>query len=50
MALSPSSGERRPRVPSAAIALAAVAIDRPAEEVMAVLPADHLIADEARFR
>jgi len=35
---------------AAAIALAAVAIDRPAEEVMAVLPADHLIADEARFR
>ncbi len=35
---------------AAAIALAAVAIDRPAEEVMAVLPADHLIADEERFR
>ncbi len=35
---------------AAAIALAAVAIDRPAEEVMAVLPADHQIADEERFR
>jgi mannose-1-phosphate guanylyltransferase len=34
---------------AAAIALAALAIDRPADEVMAVLPADHLIADDVRF-
>jgi mannose-1-phosphate guanylyltransferase len=33
-----------------AIALAAVAVDRPADEVMVVLPADHLIPDEALFR
>ena len=35
---------------AAAIALATVAIARPEAEVMAVLPADHLIADEERFR
>ena len=35
---------------AAAIALAALAIDRPAGDVMAVLPADHAIEDEARFR
>jgi mannose-1-phosphate guanylyltransferase len=34
---------------AAAIALAALAIDRPGDEVMAVLPADHLIGDESRF-
>jgi mannose-1-phosphate guanylyltransferase len=32
-----------------AIALAAVAVDRPDDEVMVVLPADHSIADEALF-
>ena len=35
---------------AAAIALAAVAIARPADEVMVVLPADHRIAREALFR
>jgi mannose-1-phosphate guanylyltransferase len=35
---------------AAAIALATLAIDRPDDEVMVVLPADHLIVDEARFR
>jgi len=35
---------------AAAIALAAAAIDRPADEVMVVVPADHLIDDEPRFR
>jgi len=35
---------------AAAIALAAITIDRPTEEVMVVLPADHHIADEAGFR
>jgi mannose-1-phosphate guanylyltransferase len=35
---------------AAAIALATVAIDRPDDEVMLVLPADHHIVDEARFR
>lgn len=34
---------------AAAIALAAAAIDRPEDEVMAVLPADHWIASEDRF-
>jgi mannose-1-phosphate guanylyltransferase/mannose-1-phosphate guanylyltransferase/mannose-6-phosphate isomerase len=33
-----------------AITLATVAIDRPPDEVMIVLPADHLIRDEAGFR
>ncbi len=33
-----------------AIALAALAVQRPPDEVMAVLPADHLIDDEDRFR
>ncbi len=33
-----------------AAALAAVAIDRPMDEVMAILAADHRIADEAAFR
>jgi mannose-1-phosphate guanylyltransferase len=35
---------------AAAIAFATVALDRPDDEVMVVLPADHVIADEARFR
>jgi mannose-1-phosphate guanylyltransferase len=35
---------------AAAIALATVAIERPDDEVMLVLPADHHIADEAKFR
>jgi len=35
---------------AAAIALAAVAIDRPDDEVMIVLPADHLIEREGVFR
>ena len=35
---------------AAAIALAAITIDRPPEEVMVVLPADHHIADETGFR
>ena len=35
---------------AAAITLASVAIDRPDDEVMIVLPADHHIVDEARFR
>lgn len=35
---------------AAAVAYAAAAIDRPLDEVMVVLPADHAIADEAGFR
>ena len=35
---------------AAAIALAAVAFERPADEAMAVLPADHLVLDEDGFR
>jgi len=35
---------------AAAIALAAVALARPGDEVMAVLPADHLVVDEDGFR
>ncbi len=35
---------------AAAVAYAVVAIDRPAEDVMVVLPADQRIADEAGFR
>jgi mannose-1-phosphate guanylyltransferase len=35
---------------AAAVALAVTAIDRPADEVMAILPADHLIGDEPGFR
>ncbi|HET7677439.1 MAG TPA: mannose-1-phosphate guanylyltransferase [Candidatus Limnocylindrales bacterium] len=35
---------------AAAVALAVAAIDRPEHEVMAVLPADHTIADEEAFR
>jgi mannose-1-phosphate guanylyltransferase len=33
-----------------AVALAAVTIDRPSDEVMCVLPADHGVGDEAAFR
>jgi mannose-1-phosphate guanylyltransferase len=43
-------GEPVGRNTAAAVALAALAIDRPGDEVMAVLPADHLIADEGAFR
>lgn len=35
---------------AAAVALAALAIDRPGDDVMVVLPADHRIADESGFR
>jgi mannose-1-phosphate guanylyltransferase/mannose-6-phosphate isomerase len=35
---------------AAAVALAAAAVDRPDDEVMLVLPADHLVADEPGFR
>lgn len=35
---------------AAAVALAALAIERPDDEVMAVLPADHGVVDEAGFR
>lgn len=35
---------------AAAIALAAAAIERPPDEVMLVVPADHVIDDEVRFR
>jgi mannose-1-phosphate guanylyltransferase len=35
---------------AAAVALAATALDRPDDEVMLVLPADHLVADEPAFR
>ncbi len=35
---------------AAAIALAAMAIDRPDDEVMVVLPADQVIGEEGRFR
>jgi mannose-1-phosphate guanylyltransferase len=42
--------EPEARNTAAAIALATVAVDRPADDVMVVLPADHFIADEATFR
>ena len=35
---------------AAAIALATVAVDRPDDDVMIVLPADHFIRDEGMFR
>jgi mannose-1-phosphate guanylyltransferase/mannose-6-phosphate isomerase len=35
---------------AAAVALAASALGRPDDEIMLVLPADHLVADEAAFR
>jgi mannose-1-phosphate guanylyltransferase len=43
-------GEPMGRNTAAAVALAAEGIDRPADEVMIVLPADAYIADEAGFR
>ncbi len=43
-------GEPRGRNTAAAVALAAAAIDRPADEVMAILPADHRIVDAEGFR
>jgi mannose-1-phosphate guanylyltransferase len=43
-------GEPEARNTCAAVALAALRIDRPTDEVMAVLPADHLITDEDAFR
>lgn len=43
-------GEPVGRNTAAALALAAVALDRPDDEVMLVLPADHLVADEPAFR
>jgi mannose-1-phosphate guanylyltransferase len=43
-------GEPVGRNTAAAVALAAAAIDRPADDVMVVLPADHQIADESGFR
>lgn len=43
-------GEPMGRNTAAAVALAAECIDRPADEVMIVLPADAHIADEAGFR
>ena len=43
-------GEPFGRNTTAAIALAAEAVDRPADEVMLVLPADAYVADEAGFR
>ncbi len=42
--------EPQGRNTAAAIALATLAIDRPGDEVMVVLPADHAIADEEGFR
>jgi len=43
-------GEPASRNTAAAIALAALALERDAQEVMAVLPADHLVIDQAGFR
>src|SRR6185503_15373189 len=43
-------GEPVGRNTAAAVALAAAAIDRPADDGMVVLPADHRIADESGFR
>jgi mannose-1-phosphate guanylyltransferase/mannose-6-phosphate isomerase len=42
--------EPRSRNTAAAIALAALALERNPDEVMAVLPADHLVVDEPAFR
>jgi mannose-1-phosphate guanylyltransferase/mannose-6-phosphate isomerase len=42
--------EPRSRNTAAAIALAALALERDPDEVMAVLPADHLVVDEPSFR
>lgn len=43
-------GEPVGRNTAAAVALAALAIERPPDEVMAILPADHMISDEEGFR
>lgn len=43
-------GEPMGRNTAAAIALAALLVERPAHEVMAVLPADHRVRDEPAFR
>ena len=43
-------GEPAGRNTAPAIAYAAAAVERPADDVMVVLPADHLVADEAGFR
>jgi len=43
-------GEPQGRNTAAAVALAAAAIDRPADEVMVILPADHRIVDDEGFR
>jgi mannose-1-phosphate guanylyltransferase/mannose-6-phosphate isomerase len=43
-------GEPFGRNTAAAVALAALVIERPGSDVMVVLPADHWIADEAGFR
>ena len=43
-------GEPAGRNTAAAIAYAAAAIERPPEEAMVVLPADHLVVDEEAFR
>ena len=43
-------GEPFGRNTAAAVALAALAIERPGNDVMVVLPADHWIADEPAFR
>ncbi|HUG49205.1 MAG TPA: mannose-1-phosphate guanylyltransferase [Candidatus Limnocylindria bacterium] len=43
-------GEPFGRNTAAAVALAALAVERPGDEVMAVLPADHMVTDEDGFR
>jgi mannose-1-phosphate guanylyltransferase len=43
-------GEPVGRNTAAAVALAALVLDRPAEDVMAVLPADHVVGDDQAFR
>ena len=43
-------GEPAGRNTASAIAYAAAAVERPSDDVMVVLPADHLVADEAGFQ
>ncbi len=43
-------GEPSGRNTAVAVALAALAIDRPADDVMAILPADHRVGDVSAFR
>src|SRR5919106_6680456 len=43
-------GEPFGRNTAVAVALAALAIERPGDEVMAILPADHMVSDEDGFR